>query len=227
MLRYEAKSYYEALQLFEVALPLLRGKKEEASVHFYWAYCSFHQGKYIQSADRFKYFSETFLGDSRVEEAVYMQGYALYVGSPDVRLDQAATQEATHTLLEYLDRYPEGKYAEQAGIQLDVLNKKLALKDLNSAKLYHQLTHYRAAVVTLNNFQKDFPGSVYDEEAAYVKADAQYRHFKKEKGNQKEQLHIAIKYCQEFLDRYPDSAYTLEVRAMHSNLSSINQTENP
>jgi outer membrane protein assembly factor BamD len=227
MLRYEAKAYYEALRLFEAALPFLRGKKEEASVHFCWAYCKFHQGKYIQGADRFKYFSETFLGDSRIEEAVYMRGYALCLESPDVRLDQTVTQEATHALLEYLDRYPEGKYAEQAGSQLEVLNKNLALKYLNSAKLYHQLTHYRAAVITLNNFKRDCPGSVYDEEAAYVKADAQYRLFKKKEDNQKEQLRIAIAYCQEFLDRYPNSAYTLEVREIHKNLSSIDKPKNP
>jgi outer membrane protein assembly factor BamD len=227
MLCYETKDYYEALRLFEGALPLLRGKKEEASVHFYCAYCHFHQGKYIQGADRFKYFSETFLGDPRVEEAVYMQSHALYVGSPDVRLDQASTQEAVHTLLDYLDRYPEGKYVEQAGIQLEMLNGKLALKDLNSAKLYHQLTHYRAAVVTLNNFQKDFPGSVYDEEAAYVKTDAQYRLFKKEGGDQKDPWCVAIKYCQEFLNHYPDSKYALAVREMYKDLSSIEEPKNP
>ncbi|MCU0318106.1 MAG: outer membrane protein assembly factor BamD [Amoebophilaceae bacterium] len=227
VLHYETKDYYEALRLFEEALPLLRGKKEEASVHFYCAYCHFHQKKYIQCADRFNYFSETFLGDPRVEEAVYMRSHALYVGSPDVRLDQTSTREAVHALLDYLDCYPEGKHVEQAGVQLETLNRKLALKELNSAKLYHQLTHYRAAVVTLNNFQKDFPGSVYDEEASYVKANAQYRHFKKEGADQKKLWRVAIKYCQEFLNHYPDSEYALTVRAMYKDLSSIDEPENP
>lgn len=227
VLRYETKDYYEALRLFEEALPLLRGKEEEPSVHFYCAYCHFHQGKYLQGADRFKYFSETFLRDPRVEEAVYMQGHALYAGSPDVKLDQAPTQEAVHALLDYLDRYPEGEYVEQACIQLEALNGKLALKDLNSAKLYHQLTHYRAAVVTLNNFQKDFPGSVYDEEAAYIKADAQYRFFKKEGAGQEEPHRVAIKYCQEFLNHYPDSKYALAVKEMYKTLSSIDGPKNP
>ncbi len=223
--RYEAKDYSEAFRLFEETLPLLRGKEEEASAVFYQAYCSFHRKNYIQSSDRFKYFRETFLGDLRVEEAIYMQGHALYLNSPDVKLDQALTQEAAYVFRSYLSDYPRGTYVDKASVQLEVLNNKLALKDFNNAKFYYQLAHYRAAVVALRNFQKDFPTSSYNEEAAYLKADAQYRYFKKTQGiDQKEQSNIAIKYCQEFLDCYPDSQYTLAVEAMYESLPSVNKS---
>ncbi|HAN49529.1 MAG TPA: hypothetical protein DCQ08_00555 [Amoebophilaceae bacterium] len=218
---YEAEDYYEALQLFEETLPLLRGKKEEASACFCQAYCSFHRKNYIQSSDRFKHFRETFLGDPRVEEAMYMQGHALYLESPDVKLDQALTQEAVHVLRSYLSYYPGGVYVDEANVQLEELDNKLALKHFNNAKFYSQLTYYRAAVVALGNFQKDFPDSSYNEEAAYLKADAQYRYLKETKGTaKKEQSDIAIKYCQEFLGAYPDSQYTLVVQEMYTNLSS-------
>jgi outer membrane protein assembly factor BamD len=221
---YEARDYYEALRLFEETLPLLRGKKEEVSACFYQAYCSFYQKKYIQSSDRFKYFRETFLGDLRVEEAMYMQGHALHLSSPDVKLDQALTQEAAHLLRGYLSYYPGGAYVDEASVQIGVLDNKLALKDFNNAKFYYQLSHYRAAVVTLGNFQKDFPASSYNEEASYLKADAQYRYLKKIEGtDQKEQSNIAIKYCQEFLDNYPDSQYILAVEEIYGNLSSVNK----
>jgi outer membrane protein assembly factor BamD len=222
---YEAKDYYEASRLFEEILPLLRGKTEEASTCFYQAYCSFYRKDYIQSSDRFKYFRETFLGDLRVEEAMYMQGHALYLNSPDVKLDQSLTQEAANILRSYLSYYPGGAYVDEASVQLEVLNNKLALKDFNNAKVYYQLTHYRAAVITLENFQKDFPTSPYNEEAAYLKAGAQYRYLKKTKGiDQKEQSNIAIKYCQEFLDNYPDSQYTSAVEAMYESLPSVNKS---
>jgi outer membrane protein assembly factor BamD len=221
---YEAKDYYEASRLFEEALPLFRGKKEEAPIYFYQAYCSFYQKKYIQSAEHFKYFYETFLADARVEEAMYMQGYALYLASPDVRLDQASTQEAVHVLCSYLHRYPEGAYVDKSSVQLEELDNKLALKDFSTAKLYRRLTHYQAAVVTLENLQKDFPDSSYNKEAAYLKADAQYLYFKETKGpEQEKQLNIAIKYCQEFLDNYPDSPYALAVGEMYEKLSSVNK----
>ena len=225
---YEAKDYYEASRLFEEALPQLRGKSEEASAHFYHAYCSFHQKKYVQSSDRFKYFLETFLRDPRTEEALYMQGHTLYLESPYVQLDQAFTKEATHVLHSYLHRYPEGTHADKARAQLEELDNKLALKDFNIAKLYHQLAHYQAAVWTLGAFQEAFPNSPYNEEAAYLKAEAQYHCFTAAQENEKkEQLSTAIKYCQEFLDNYPDSPYARAVGAIYASLAAANEPKTP
>ena len=225
---YEGKNYYEALQLLESALPLLCGKKEEASAHFYRAYCSFNQRKYIQSSDRFRYFRETFRRDPRVEEALYMQGYALYLESPDVQVDQAFTQEAAGALHDYLRCYPEGTYTEKATTQLEELELKLALKDFNSAKLYHQLGYYRAAVIALGDFQKDFPASFHNEAAAYLKADAQYRYCQGMKDLDKEEpFNAAIKYCQEFLDNYPNSRHALVIGEHYATLSAASNSLAP
>ena len=264
MLCYESKNYSEALHFFEEAAPLLRGKKEEASAYFHQAYCSFYKKKYVQSSDRFKFFCETFPRDPRVEEAMYMQGHALYLESPDVKLDQAYTQEAAQVLRGYLDSYPRGAYVHEANVQLGELDNKLALKAFNSAKLYHQLAHYRAAVVTLENFQKDFSHSSYHEEAAYLKVDAQYCYCKEVEKARKhateydyknsnrekvdalaedekaplqydqylkstqevdaqEQLRIAIEYCQEFIDNYPNGQHALAVGKVYESLLPVNK----
>jgi len=112
--QYEAKKYYAAAQLFEEVLPQLRGKSNEASAHFYRAYCNFYEKQYVQSANRFKYFRKTFLLDPRLEEALYMQAQSLYLESPDSRLSQISTQKAIPLFRSYLQRYPEGVYAEPA-----------------------------------------------------------------------------------------------------------------
>ena len=225
---YEAKDYYEASRLLEEALPQLRGKKEEISAHFYRAYCSFHQKEYVRSSDRFKYFLETFVKDPRQEEALYMQAYALYKASPYVELDQALTQDAVRVLRSYLDHYPKGAYADKARGPLEELDNKLALKAFTSAKLYYQLAYYKAALVTLANFQQDFPCSSYNEEAAYLKADAQYRYFSAAPENEKkEQLSTAIQYCQELLDNYPDSPYARAVGKIYESLFPANEPVTP
>ena len=130
VVQYEAKRYYAAAQLFEEVLPQLRGKSNEASAHFYRAYCSFHEKQYLQSANRFKYFRRTFSLDPRLEEALYMQAQSLYLESTDSRLDQNATQKAVPLFRSYLQHYPEGAYAGPAREQLETLTTKLALKDL-------------------------------------------------------------------------------------------------
>lgn len=217
--QYEAKKYYEAAQLFEKALPQLQGKNDEASAHFYWAYCGFYQKKYVQSASRFKRFRETFLQDPRLEEALYMQGHTLYCKSPAEELDQNFTKEAAYLFRSYLQHYPNGSYVGQVRTQLEELNEKLALKTFSGGKLYHRLGYYRAAVVTLESFQQEFPFSSYNEEAAYLKADAQYRYLKEVAEDEKhEQLGIAMRHLQELLDSYPDSSYIVKMEKTHGKL---------
>ncbi|MHA7877402.1 MAG: outer membrane protein assembly factor BamD [Bacteroidota bacterium] len=226
VLRYEAQDYYKASLLFEEASSYMQGARESASVHFFQAYCDFYQKKYAQSAERFQDFYETFPGDPRVEESMYMQGHSLYLQSPDVRLDATITEEAVSVLRSYLDRYPKGIYAERVSIQLGRLCNKLAIKAFNNAKLYYQLAHYRAAVVSLANFFKDFPTSSYNEEAAYLKADAQYRYAQNTKHpDQQDQLAIALSYCKAFLDNYPSSSYTLVVESLCKKISATSKPQ--
>ena len=221
MLQYEAKAYYAASQLLEEALPLLRGKQEEAAAYFCQAYCYFYQKKYIQSAGHFQHVHEKFLGDPRLEEAMYMQGHALYLRSPDVKLDATLTEDAISALRNYLNTYPQGKYTSKASVQLETLQDKLVTKAFNNAKLYYRLAYYRAAVVYLENFSRDFPNAPYQEEAAYLKAQAQYKFFRNTKEpDKKRQLGIALQYCKEFLDNYPNSSYTVTVETLYKNISS-------
>lgn len=221
LVQYEAKNYYQAAQLFEASLPQLRGKKEEASAHFYQAYCSYYQKKYVQSAKHFKHFRQTFPRDPRLEEALYMQAYLLYMESPDEQLDQTFTHEAAYLFRNYLEHYADGIYAEKAKAQLEELNSKLARKVFNSAQLYYKLARYRAAIVTLENLREDFPDA-YGEKAAYLKVNAQYRCLQTASKNKKrEYLSTAIIYCQEFLDSYSESSYAIAVEKMYSALRSL------
>lgn len=221
MVQYEAQQYYAAAQLLEEALPQLRGKSDEASAHFYWAYCRFYQKKYVQSTGRFKYFRKNFLRDPRLEEALYMQAHALSYESLEERLDQNFTKEAVYLFHKYLQEYPSGAYANEARTQWEELNDKLALKDFNGAVFYHQMAYYQAAVVALKNFQNDFPLSSHNEKIAYLKADAQYCYSQEvPEAEKQEALSTAMTYCQELLDNYPDSSYVEAVENIYNKLSS-------
>lgn len=223
ILLYEAKNYQEALRLLEEVGLSLRGKSEEASRYYYQAYCQFYQKKYVQAADSFQYFCEVFLGDPRVEEAMYYQGYALCLASLPIKLDQTHTHKAVDVLDAYLRRYPSGTYINEATAQLQALNNKLALKAFSNAKYYYWLAHYRAAVVSLSNFQKYFPdASVYMEEAAYLKATSQCLYVQQMKSKaMRPQWVKALQYCREFLVYYPDSPYTVKIGAMKRRLMEL------
>lgn len=219
---YEAKNYTQASRLLKEALPLIQGKQEASKAQFMLAYCQFHCKDYVQSADSFQTFYLTFSRDPHKEEALYKQGEALYLASPDERLDAQITQEAVSALAAYQDQYPAGTYIEQAAQYHSVLNDKLGRKAFRNARLYYTLACYQAAVVALHNFQQDFPVSSYNEEAAYLKADAQHRFAQMAPiAARRGELVIALRYCHEFLDHYADSPYKTTVQTIYESCLSL------
>jgi outer membrane protein assembly factor BamD len=215
--RYHAKDYYAALHLFKEVIPMLKGKKEIISAQLYQAYAYFYEKSYKLSAHYFEEFYKTYPRIEQVEEALYMHGYSLYLDKLDIRLDQTRTEKAFRILRSYLSKYPNGVYAEQAKKYSDILKAKLAQKAFDSAKLYYKLGHYQAAVVTLTNFQEEYPDSEYTEEALYLKTNAQYKFAEhSEAKNQLDNFLIVIEYYHELVDTYPDSKYAKESEKVYN-----------
>lgn len=216
--RYMAKDYFGALQLFQETLPLLKGKKEIVQAQFHQAYAYFYQKSYKQSAHCFGHFYKNYPSIPQAEEALYMQGYALYLVAPRTELDQTDTAKAIAILQNYLAKYPTGVYSPEATHYLAVLDDKLANKAFMNAQLYYQLSHYQAAVVSLTNFQQDFPDADNQEQAAYLKLMAQHKLAQKSKQEeQNSKLRFAIRYCQDFIDHYPNSKHIKMVNAIYKN----------
>ncbi|MEO1300831.1 MAG: outer membrane protein assembly factor BamD [Bacteroidota bacterium] len=213
---YKAQKYTQASELLAAVIPRLAGQAESIQATFYRAYSLFYQKDYEQSADVFQHFYTNYPNALETEEAMYMHGRALYMTLRDVRLDQVHTQATIQVFEDYLGLHPAGAYVNEATQYLAALHTQLALKAFQSVKLYHKLTHYRAAVVTCSNLQQDFSSNVYSEPAAYIKADAQYRLAKSSPvAEQQDALKTTLRYCQDFLDQYPHSAYTRAVEKIY------------
>lgn len=177
---YEKKDYYRATILFDEILPIVRGSEESEKIQYYYAYCHFHQGDYILSSHYFKTFYETFSRSQYAEECTYMYSYSLYMQSPRTNLDQTSTRQAIASMQTFMNRYPNSKFREEAGTLIDEMQVKLEQKAYSNTKLYFNLKAYRleeylkAAMISFENFQNDFPDSKFNEEIAYYQIEAQY-----------------------------------------------------
>lgn len=227
MSKYEKKDYYDARKLFQEAIPLLKGKKEIIPAQFYLAQCYFYDKDYVKSAYYFAEFYKTYPRVQQTEEALYMQGYSMYLGSPDIRLDATKTEKALKVLKQYIHQFPRGAYQAQAQQCIQVLQDKLALKAFHNATLYYKLGLYQAAIRAINNFQEAYPAAVYCEEAIYIKTKAQSK--LAEAAAVEDQLNIwkmVIQYYYELLDQYPDSKYAKEIQAMYEQaLKKVDQLQ--
>ncbi|MFN8347909.1 MAG: outer membrane protein assembly factor BamD [Spirosomataceae bacterium] len=222
---YKKADYYHAGLLFEEITPLLNGKdaRQAELAQFYNAYCNFKQANYNMAQFLFKNFYETFQRSEYAQEALYMHAYSLYKDSPNFNLDQASTLTAISALQDFINTYPESAFREESTQLILELREKLEKKAYERAKLYYQtseanIANFRSAVVAINNYQKDFPGSKYNEELSFLRVDAQYKLAKisfAEK--QKERFQDVSKYYLAFIDKYPDSKYLRQAEKYYDN----------
>lgn len=215
---YKDADFYRAGLLFEELIPLMRGKKEAENTEFYYAYCQYYQRQLILSAYYFKKFVKTYPRSQFAEEAYYMHCRSLYESSPSDELDQSTTKEGMDAIQSFLKKYPKSEYADEVQNIYKGLSMKLNKKYFDSARLYYKIRRYKSAVVALENYRRRFPDSPFNEEAQFLRIDAQYNYAKKSiETKQKERYYEAIELYQAFVDRYPESSFLAEAEKIYDN----------
>ncbi|GAB4031095.1 outer membrane protein assembly factor BamD [Spirosoma jeollabukense] len=218
---YKKGDWYRAGLLFEELIPVLKGSTESEMAQFYYAYTQYQQQQYLLSATLFKKFYETFARSDYAQEAMYMYAYSLYKDTPSFNLDQSNTLTATSALQDFINTYPDSKYKEEGTKLILDLRGKLERKSYEKAKLYYKtsgfnIASYKSAVISINNFQKDFPDSEYNEELAFLKVDAEFSLAQNSlEAKQKERYQEAISYHQAFVDKYPSSRFLKQSEKMY------------
>lgn len=158
---YAQKRYAKANALIETILPAIKDKIERSELHFYRAYCSYYEKNYVVASNQFELFVKQYPFDARIEEALFMKGYALAHVRVNTYLDQDTTYNAMHRLERYLAKYPTGNYVQQATHSLQKLQDRLLKKEFEAARLYVRLGYYRAAIVSLTHFKENHPESLF------------------------------------------------------------------
>ncbi|SDM90688.1 outer membrane protein assembly factor BamD [Siphonobacter aquaeclarae] len=210
---YKKGSWDKAVLLFEELKPILKGSDQQEMANFYEAYCNYNLQQYEVASFQFKRFYETFGRSDYAEEALYMSAYASHRASMPFYLDQASTLTSMDALQSFINSYPQSKFVEEASKIIKESRRKLERKAYERAKLYYKtsptnLQNFRAAVYAVNNFQREFPDSDYNEELAFLRVQAQFDFAENSLyTKQKERYADALKYYQEFVDGFPKSKY--------------------
>jgi outer membrane protein assembly factor BamD len=222
---YKKADYSRAGIIFEEIAPVIQGKDAQKAelAQFYNAYCQYHQGLYNMSQYLFKNFYETFQRSDYAQEALYMHAFSLYKDSPEFFLDQSSTLSAISALQDFINTYPESAFREEATKLILELRDRIERKAYEKAKLYYktseaQIANYRSAVIAINNFQKEFSSSKYNEELAFMRIDAQYNLAKLSfKDKQKDRYQDVKKYYLAFIDKYPTSKFIKQAERFFDN----------
>ncbi len=172
---YEAGSYPKAIRLFEQIAPAYRGKPQAEKLFYMYSQAYYKTREYYLAAHQFESFVAGYPKSEKVEEASYLGAKSYSMLAPIYSLDQADTFTAIEKLQSFIDSYPNSTYLPEANKALKELNEKIEKKVFEIAKGYNTIMDYKSAMVTLDNFVADYPGTPYKEDALYYKLDSAYR----------------------------------------------------
>lgn len=172
---YEAGKYSKAIRLFEQIAPQYRGKPQAEKLFYMFSQSYYKTRQYTLSGYQFESFVSSYPKSEKVQEAAYLGAKSYSMLSPEYSLDQTDTFKAIEKLQNFIDTYPSSEYLGEANESVRVLAEKIEKKVFENAKGYNTISDFKAAIVALDNFIVDFPGTPYKEDALFLKFDSAYQ----------------------------------------------------
>lgn len=172
---YEKKKYSKALRLFEQIAPNYRGKPQAEKMFYMYAKSFYAIKEYYSAGYQFENFVSSYPKSEKLEEAAYLSAYSYSKLSPRYSLDQVDTYKAIDKLQSFINNFPNSEYLPEANTIMKGLREKLEKKAFEIALQYNTITDYKAALVALDNFIADYPGTPYKEEALFYRLDSAYK----------------------------------------------------
>lgn len=229
-LKYEtAKRYYvegnysRVASLLEDVVMFMKGTANAEESLYLLGLTYYNQGDYITSSHYFKTYYTTFPRGQFAENSRYMAAKALFLDSPEAKLDQSGTYMAIQELQMFMEYFPESEYKEEAQKMQFELQDKLVYKDFLAAKLYYDLgdymgNNYEACIVTAQNALKDYPYTNLREDLSILILRSRYQmalHSIDEKRTERYRETIDEYYA--FKNEFPESKYEKEINSILRN----------
>ncbi|GGD16623.1 outer membrane protein assembly factor BamD [Flavobacterium orientale] len=219
--KYEAGKYNKAIRLFEQIAPSYRGKPQAEKMFYMYSQSLYKTKQYYLAGYQFESFTSSYPKSEKVEEAAYLGAFCYAQLSPVYSLDQTDTNKAIDKLQAFIDNYPNSDYLPKANELAKELREKLEKKAFEVAKQYNTIRDYKAALVVLENFINDYPGTPFKEDALYYKFDsAYYLAINSIESKMKERIEVAKEAHDKLMKFNSNTKYKKEADEMLSRLNT-------
>ena len=229
---YFAKGQYNrAATLLNELIAILKGtdKAEESLYMLGMSY--YNQKDYQTAAQTFIQYYNVYPRGTFTELARFHAGKALYLDTPEPRLDQSGTYSAIQQLQMFMEYFPTSSRRQDAQQMIFDLQDKLVMKDYLAAKLYYDLgsytgnstysttgNNYLSCIVTAQNALKDYPYTKMREDLSILVLRAKYDMANASVEEKKEErMRETIDEYYSFKNEYHDSKYTKEVESIYKD----------
>ncbi|QLE03168.1 outer membrane protein assembly factor BamD [Galbibacter sp. BG1] len=217
---YNEGDYKRANRLLEQIVPQYVGKPQGERLIYFYANSYYEMEDYYLAAYQFERFSKSYPRSDKAEEAAFLGAKSQYLTSPRYSLDQTETEKAISRLQIFINTHSESEYMEQANEMVAELRAKLEKKAFEIAKQYNRISDYNASIKSFEMFFKEYPGSVYKEDALYYDFLAKYNlavnsiYSKKE-----ERINNAQAAYKKLITEFPEGEYQGKATKLNEELS--------
>ena len=236
--KYEAaKSYFgkeqntKAAAILEELITILKGTDKAEESLYMLGMTYYNQGDFITASHYFSTYYNTYPRGTYTEQARFYSGKALFLDTPEPRLDQSSTYKAIQELQMFMEYFPASNRHQEAQQMIFDLQDKLVMKDYMAARLYYDLgsytgnssysttgNNYLACIVTAQNALKDYPYTKLREDISILLLRAKYDMAKESVEEKKEErMRDAIDEYYAFKNEFPESKYTKEVENIYKD----------
>jgi len=177
-----------------------------AQVMAAWSF--YEANQYNRATAALDRFIELYPADPLVEYAYYLKALCFYEQIVDVERDAEMTRIALNAFEELVRRFPEGKYARDGQLKIDLTKSHLAGKEMTVGRFYLKREQYVAALRRFDTVVKNYNTSNQVPEALYRKAEA---YFALGLVDQSERVYEVAKY------NYPNSIWTERLSGLRKN----------
>ena len=236
--KYEAaKSYFgkgqntKAAATLEELITILKGTDKAEESLYMLGMTYYNQGDFITASHYFSTYYNTYPRGTYTEQARFYSGKALFLDTPEPRLDQSSTYKAIQELQMFMEYFPASNRHQEAQQMIFDLQDKLVMKDYMAARLYYDLgsytgnssysttgNNYLACIVTAQNALKDYPYTKLREDISILLLRAKYDMAKESVEEKKEErMRDAIDEYYAFKNEFPESKYIKEVENIYKD----------
>lgn len=221
--KYEAaKSYFtkgqynRAATLLNELIAIMKGTDKAEESLYMLGMCYYNEQDYQTAAQTFIQYYQVYPRGTYTELSRFHAGKALFLDTPEPRLDQSSTYKAIEELQMFMEYYPQSTKHQEAQQMIFELQDKLVMKEYLSAKLYYNLgnymgNNYQSCVITAQNALKDYPYTNLREDLSILILRAKYELavYSVEERKQERYRETVDEYYA-FKNEFPESKYLKE-----------------
>lgn len=215
---YFAKGQYnKAATLLNELIAILKGTTSAEESLYMLGMCYYNMEDYQVAAQTFTQYYNYYPRGVYAELARFHTGKALYLDTPEPRLDQSGTYSAIQQLQMFMEYFPQSSKKEEAQNMIFELQDKLVMKEYLSAKLYYNMgtyngNNFQACVITAENALKDYPYTNLREDITMLILRAKNElAINSVEEKRLERYREVVDECYAFKNEYPESKYLKDV----------------